>query len=134
MSWTCPICQKVYDKKNQMHKCDTTSVALLFGYDEKRMNIYADLLEKIKQFGPFNTRISSKAITLATRAGFLLIYPRKDSLELRFFLNRTVEEHPIYRVVAYTKNKFTHFTRIYDPEDIYHYLLDLLSEAYKLSN
>ena len=133
MSWTCPVCQKTYEKTNQYHICETNTIETLFREDEKLIQIYEVLLERMKPWGDYNIRISKKSITLVTRAGFLLVYPRKESVELRFFLARIHEDHPVFKVMPRTKTKFVHYTRLYEEEDIDLFLLDLLKEAYDLS-
>jgi len=134
MSWICPVCKKEYSKVNQSHDCNTLSVEVLFKYNEDLIGLYEYLLETLQPFGKIIIRTSRKAITLANRSGFAIVYPKKDSIELRFYLNRLHEDHPVYRVQQYSKNRFMHWTRLYDKEDLDAFILDLLKEAYDLAS
>jgi len=133
MSWTCPKCQKTYTKVNQSHKCETEEIDILLKQDERLIGLFDLLLSQITGFGEMRVTTSKKAITLYRSKGFLMVYPKKDSLDLGFFLPRQHEGFPVYKSCASSKTKFVNWVRVYDQEDLSPFLNDLLREAWEIA-
>lgn len=87
----------------------------------------------MKSVGTFRVTTSKKAITLYHRKGFLMVYAKKDSLDLGFFLGRAHEGLPVYKSRASSKTKYVNWVRVYDREDLSDFLMDLIKEAWKMA-
>jgi hypothetical protein len=138
MNWTCPNCSKVFLQRNQPHACQPVDLDTLFQGDRKRMVLLQRLMDRLGRFGSLKActtpRSLTRSLTLSSRNGFCIIYPRKESLELGFLLQRSHEDLPVYKIEPFAGTGFVHWTRIYDGKDIDSALLRLLREAYQAAS
>ena len=133
MRWTCPVCEKEFDKVNQSHKCETASIEQLLRNDRKLIDLFDQLLVQVYEMGNMRLSSSKKAISLSHRVAFLLIYPKRDGLELRLFLESEEAIDPVHKVSRYTKSKSVHWVKIGSVEDIQPPLLRLIRQAWELA-
>ncbi|MEM0999304.1 MAG: DUF5655 domain-containing protein [Bacteroidota bacterium] len=129
MSWTCPICQKTYGKANQSHYCYASDLHELLRENEQLIALYQQLLARLEVEGEFIVRLSAKAITLAERVGFAVIYGKRDSLDIGIMLPDEWPEFPVYKVQQRSKHKYVNWVRIYDEDDLNPQVFALLRGA-----
>ncbi len=131
--WECPICHKEFARQNQSHKCEVVAVENLFENKQSHLfEIYQELLDKMKIIGEFKVTTSSKAITIYTenRKGFMSMEPKKKFIDLWFYLDKSLEEFPVFKVVQATSKKYAHFVRLEEKADVDNFLIGLLQESY----
>ncbi|MEO0472006.1 MAG: DUF5655 domain-containing protein [Bacteroidota bacterium] len=133
MSWTCPVCEKEFDKINQFHKCETAEIETLLRNDANLILLFDHLLLQMYEMGEMRLSTSKKAISLSNRVAFLLVYPKRNGLELRLFLDTDQPEGPIRKVSQYTKSKFVHWVNIQTETDMEVKLLRLIQRAWQLA-
>jgi hypothetical protein len=133
--WECPICHKEFAKANQSHMCVVVDVKSIFeGKHEKLFGIYTHLIQRLEPLLDFKITTSTKTITLYTqnRRGFLCIQPKKAFVDLWFYLNKKMEDFPVFKITPTAKNKFAHYVRLEEMQDVDNFLLGLISEGYEL--
>jgi hypothetical protein len=136
MSWTCPRCDKSFQKENQGHICAVVELDQLFQGKELHIRpLFEALIEKAAVLGEFRITTSPKSITLYSPAdkAFWVLEPKKKLLDGFFLLDRTVNEFPIYRIAQPSRNRYAHFVRFTEAAELDRFVLGLLQEAYTLS-
>lgn len=131
--WECPFCHKEFARQNQSHKCEIVAVETLFLNKANHLiDVYQELLKKMKPIGNFRVTTSSKAITIYTenRKGFMSMEPKKKFIDLWFYLDRQLDEFPVFKVVKASGKKYAHFVRLEETGDVDSYLIGLLGESY----
>lgn len=134
MSWTCHKCGKTYQKQNQYHICAEAGIDEVLRYDSASIGLYHMLLNLISEFGEFETRVSTKSITLVKGIGFALVYPRRKAIDICLFLNDEVDHPSIHKIQQYSKNRYLHTIRIREPDELSNEVLQLVKQAYDLKD
>lgn len=133
MRWTCALCRKQFVKPNQPHGCIPQPVDEVLGDEKKHMLLLQKLVAALQKKGTVKLTTCGKGVTLLSRTGFGVVYPKKDGLELGFVLERIHEELPVYKVEPFTPLRYVHWTRLYDVRDVDSALIRLMEEAYKVA-
>lgn len=136
MSWTCPRCDKTFQKENQGHMCAVVELDHLFlGKEPHIRPLFEELIEKAAALGEFRITTSPKSITMYSPAdkAFWVLEPKKKWLDGFFLLDRAVNEFPVYRIAQPSRNRYAHFVRFTEAADLDRFVLSLLEEAYALS-
>jgi chloramphenicol O-acetyltransferase len=131
--WECPICHKEFARQNQSHQCEVVAIESLFELKQGNvLEVYHELLKKMNKIGNFKITTSSKAITLYTenRKGFMCLQPKKKFIDLWFYLDKSFEEFPVFKVVQASSKKFAHYVRLEEKADVDSFLIGLLKESY----
>jgi hypothetical protein len=134
MSWVCNACHKEFAKMNQVHMCETVALESIFqGKEAHLIDLYYELIKRIRPAGIFTETTSRKAITLyaSSKKAFLIIEPKKSFLDIYFFLNRREDEFPIFKIAQVSRNKFAHYIRIQSPADIDRQVITWARQAYQ---
>ncbi len=98
--WTCPKCERIFEKTGQMHSCRKISLEEHFKNKEKAKEIFDYLFETVNQeIGKCKIISLPGCIHLFGNYDFLAALPKKDSLEIRFSLNRKLENPRVIQAV-----------------------------------
>ena len=133
MSWVCPLCKRPFKYKNQAHSCVQVSPdAILNKKTEVTRKIYNKLIAAVQQFGDFDISAAKSDIYLKHPGTFMAIKPRKDSVELEFYLPEVNDEFPIYKTLRTSKNRVVHYIRLDDPKQVDKQLIAWMKISYAL--
>ena len=132
MPWTCPLCKRPFKYNSQAHSCVQVSPdSILDSKSEITRKIYKKLITAIQQFGPFDISAARKDIYLKHPGTFLAIKPKKDELDVEFYLSALTDEFPVYKTLRTSKNRVVHYVRLDDPKQIDKQLIHWLQLSYK---
>lgn len=79
-------------------------------------------------------RISSmkSGILVASKSTFLALKPKKNWIDVEFYLDHEQQEFPIYKTFQVSKNRIVHYVRLEQTKDIDNQLLRWIENAYNL--
>lgn len=133
-SWTCPVCNRSFNKPNQSHSC--VLVGLSFHFESKPPEIkklYELIEKKMKGIGKFETSVTKSAILAATGKTFAAIKPRNNGVLVEFVLDREEKEFPIYKTFQISRNRVAHYVMVHEKDEVDGQLMRWLKEAFELS-
>jgi hypothetical protein len=100
------------------------------GKPEKIREIF-DLIQSIAEFRNVQTSFVKHAIIISARSSFLALKPKKQYMEVEIVLNEELSGFPVYKIVKASKNKYAHFVKIEEPEEVDGIFKNLLVKAWK---
>jgi hypothetical protein len=135
MSWSCPVCQRPFKHKNQIHSCVRVEVEEhLAGKSPRVEAIVQALLARVKEFG--NVRVNSvkNCILLKSASTFLALKPKKEWVDIEFLLDQEIDEFPVHKTVRASKNQVAHFARLEHPKEINQQLMRWLRRSFEVTS
>ena len=134
MIWNCPKCGRQFKHATTYHSCVRINPDSHFiGKNQNVKAVYEKILKETKNFGKVNVSPVQNSILLKNDSTFLSIHPRKNSLEVEFFLPKETKEFPIYKTFRYTKNKTVHYVRLENPKEVDRQLVNWMKVSYHLA-
>ena len=133
--WTCPECGRNFQRPRQTHSCK--SVPLEDHFKEKvfARGIFDILVKKIeKQIGKTQIVSIPCCVHLFGTYDFLAALPKKDSLEIRFGLERSLNSQRMREVVKLSAHGFKNCLELKSAKDINIELMNWLKESYHLKD
>lgn len=91
-------------------------------------------MEKVGDFGNITISPVKNAILVSAKTNFLAIKPKKAGLDIEFLLDKKCEEEFVYKIFQASKNRFAHYVRLKDTNDVDPELLALIRASYELVN
>lgn len=133
--WVCPQCGKEFKNTNQWHSCARLDVGVHLANKPPRiLAIYDKLVAEVERFGDVRIEAVKTAIQIRTSSTFLSVKVKRNHVEVEFQLASKVDRYPVYRNFQISKNRFLHSAVLEDPDDLDAGMIDMLREAYDLSN
>lgn len=133
--WICPKCQQKFVNAHQWHSCGQGSVeAFLEGQTQTARQLFATLLDEVKQIGPYDLHPAKTRIALVVKMRFMAINGLgKNFLDAHLVLTEPYNETLCFhRVDNVSKRSFVHHFRLYSEEDITEELRSYFKMAYKV--
>lgn len=131
--WTCPKCERVFEKHKQSHMCTEVELGSLFeGKPDDLVIAFDDILQMLTQWEPFHIGVAVHSIVVTSKKAWLIIKPMKKELDLKFYCDRPVESDRIKRVTEY-RGKYAHHIRVATPEQLTEGVYGLLREGFEWS-
>ncbi len=116
------------------HDCwTTTEAALTDDLPQDLREAWERLRETAVEFGEQRIYASHNSIMFARRACYFFVRPRVTSLEICFFLGRTLRPPKVRRTVPVSRAKVAHFVHIKHRDEVEPPLTTWLKEAYEVS-
>ena len=133
--WTCPKCQREFEKPNQWHSCGDFSIdKLLLGKTEGTIKLFHHLMETIDNLRDVNFEPVQTAIRVSRQKKlFAMVRILKNSINMEIVLKREVEDFPILKSVKSSKTDYVHYLKFYEMEDITNEIISWIKEAYHSS-
>jgi Domain of unknown function (DUF5655) len=132
MSWICPKCNRTFRSKNQDHSCLILGPDYHFsGKPDKIKKIFDNVLSAIEEQGEVQISYVKHAIIISAKSSFLAFKPKKHLMDIEIVLSEEVNEFPVYKTVRASKNKFAHFIKVEEPEEVDLSLKKLVIKAWK---
>lgn len=133
--WTCPVCGRIFNRKDQPHSCKKVALEKHFRGKEKAKALFDRLVERITaEIGGVQIISIPCCVHLFGNYDFMAALPKKDRLEVRFALKRKFEHPRITHCVplSASANKFCLDVAEFDQIDAE--LMAWLAEAYHLKD
>ena len=134
MPWLCPKCSRQFKYETSYHSCVKVNPDIHFVNKKPNVKaVYEKILRETKKFGKVNVSPVQTSIMLKNVSTFLGIHPRKDSLDVSFFLPKETNEFPIIKTFRYGKNKVAHSIRLESPTEVDKQLVKWMKISYGLA-
>ena len=119
----------------EKHDCwSTTEKELTSDLSEDLMDAWERLRETASSFGEQRIYASHNSIMFSRRACYFFVRPKKNVLEVWFFLGRTVKAPIVRKTQKASKLKVAHMVHITHRDQVEPPLTDWLKEAFKTSD
>jgi hypothetical protein len=133
--WTCPNCDRIFQKANQPHSCQKISVEVHFKNKEKARNLFDYLHQRIEQnIGKCKIVSLPCCVHLFGTYDFLAVLPKKDRVEIRFALNRKLSTPRLKVSVPMSSKVFKNCFDIYTKQELDGEFMGWLKESYCLKD
>jgi hypothetical protein len=133
--WTCPTCKRVFNKENQPHSCKIKPLSDHFKNKEKAKELFEYLFEYI------NTNVGkSKVISIPCcihlfgKYDFMAVLPKKDKIEIRFALNKKIDNRLVKEQIPVSSKLFKICLEIYSKDDLDENIIDYFKTSYYLKD
>jgi hypothetical protein len=101
------------------------------GKPEKIKKIFDNILTAIEEQGKVQISYVKHAIIISAKSSFLAFKPKKQVMDIEIVLNEEINEFPVYKTVRASKNKYAHFIKVEEPEEVDQSLKKLAIRAWK---
>lgn len=126
----CYHCKQLI-QPGEAHDCwTTTEAALTADLSEDLRDAWERLRETAVEFGEQRIYASHSSIMFARKSCYFFVRPKKNFLELCFFVGRTVTAPQIKRAEATSRTRVYHLVQIRHRDQVEAPLTDWLREAY----
>lgn len=133
--WNCPNCNRSFAKAKQPHSCHKIPLAQHFNNKDKAKKLFDYLVKSINsKIGKCQIISIPCCIHLFGTYDFLAVLPKKDSLEIRFALNRVIDSSRLTQSVPISSKTFKNCIVINQEKEIDKELIGWLCEAYHLKD
>ncbi len=131
--WICPNCNRNFYTTNQSHTCSQTQVGELFKNKSDELVLAFDRILKITEDWKPNTFGAAKhSIVFHSKRAWLIIKPMKSELDLKFYLDRTLDSDVLKKVTDFYGN-YAHHIRVKNEYDINNEVIELLRTGFDYS-
>jgi patatin-like phospholipase/acyl hydrolase len=124
--------QLLTEEERKTHDCwTTTEEKLTENLPENLMEAWQRLRESVLEFGEQRIYASHKSIMFAKKHCYFFVRPKKNVLEVCFFLQKAVKNPLILKSQASSKTKVAHLVKIIHRDQVEPPLTKWLQEAYE---
>jgi hypothetical protein len=133
--WTCPDCNRIFEKAKQPHSCRTVSLEQHFKNKQKAKELFDHLVRRIEEsVGKCKVISLPCCVHLFGTYDFLAVLPKKDKVEIRFALNRKLNTPRLKVAVPMSSKVFKNCFDIASPHEIDREFMSWLKESYHLKD
>jgi len=126
---------KEWIERGAPHDCwSTTEAALTRDLSEDLREAWERLRETVAAFGEQRIYASHKSIMFARTTCYCFVRPRQRSLEISFFLGRTLRAPQVRRIERRSETKIAHIVHVSHRDEVEAPITDWLQEAYESSD
>jgi hypothetical protein len=127
----CYHCKQWVDA-GEAHDCwTTTEAALTRDLPEDLRDAWERLRDTAAAFGEQRIYASHKSIMFSRKSCYFFVRPKKQFLEVCFFLGRPLKAPQLRRVATASKTKIVHTLRVAHRDEVESPITDWLEEAYR---
>ena len=133
--WTCPDCNRIFEKEKQPHSCHKVPLEAHFKNKDKVKELFDFFVKSVdEKIGKVRIISLPCCIHLFGKYDFLAILPKRDCLEIRFSLNRHLKNPRIFLSVPMSLKNIKNCLKIRSKTEIDKEFIGWLSEAYHLKD
>jgi Domain of unknown function (DUF5655) len=126
---------KQWVEEDEAHNCwSTTETALTRDLSDDLREAWERLRETATEFGEQRIYASHHCIMFSRKACYFFVRPRRNVLELCFFLARPIKAPQIRRVARPSQRKVAHIVHVRHRDEVEAPITDWLQEAYEASD
>lgn len=132
--WTCPKCDRRFQRKNQTHSCNLYPVKKHFERKDYAKTLYDILKTTInKHIGQFYVESLPCCIHFVANAyTFAAVYALRNKIRIHFTLNKKLNSEHIDKFSQMSKNRFLYSIDIKNDNQFDEELISWLKQAYNL--
>lgn len=125
---------KAWIRERESHDCwTTTEGALTANLSDELREAWERLRETAAEFGEQRIYASHHSIMFSRTACYFFVRPKKNVLEIVFFLRRTLKAPQIRRASPASRTKVAHVVHVRHRDEVEAPITDWLLEAYETS-
>jgi Bacteriocin-protection, YdeI or OmpD-Associated/Domain of unknown function (DUF1905)/Domain of unknown function (DUF5655) len=129
--WTCPKCGNEFVNRNQRHSCRRYDLSTLFvGKAPLVRDLFDRFRAMVEACGPVKVLPYRDRVVFMVRVRFAGAVPKKEWLEVGFWLRKRVERPRFRRVETIYPNAHVHVLRVRSPEELDGEIAGWIEEAY----
>lgn len=129
--WTCPRCGNEFVNRNQFHSCKRYEISdVLAGKPQHIQDLFARFRAMVESSGPVKTLAYRDHIGFMVRVRFAGAFPKRDWLDVGFWLPRRVDDPRFHHVETIYPNAHVHRVRITELSQLDSQIQGWLKEAY----
>ena len=129
----CYHCKR-WIEEGAAHDCwTTTEAALTADLSEDLREAWQRLRETAAEFGGQRIYASLNSIMFSRKACYFFVRPKRNYLEVCFFLGRTLKASQVRRAMPASKTKTAHLIHVRHRDEVEPPMTDWLQEAYDFS-
>lgn len=132
--WTCTACGRKFKNKQQRHRCQRATVEdQLQGKPDHVIKTWEKLNASIRKLKEYHFSPIKDYIMVKHESTFLTIKPRKNYVDISFFLDQPCDEFPIFTSIHMSKNRILHGARLESPEAVNATVTGWIKASYQLT-
>jgi hypothetical protein len=125
---------KQWIEAGEPHNCwTTTEAALTAGLTDDLRDAWERLRETAVEFGEQRIYASLNSIMFSRKACYFFVRPKRQYLEVCFFLGRTLKASQVRRAMPASKTKTAHLIHVRHRDEVESPMTDWLQEAYEFA-
>ena len=129
--WTCPECNRQFERKGQSHSCHLFPVEKHFEGKPAGKLLYNQLKRAVKkQTGAFKTESLECCIHFVSTFTFAAVKIFRDKIKVDFSLNRKIQNGRIARVTRMSAHNWLYIINVFHENEIDTQLLGWIQEAH----
>ncbi len=129
--WTCPKCGNEFVNRNQYHSCKRYDLSVPFaGKPPFVRELFERFRAMVERCGATRMLPYRDKVAFMARVRFAGAIPRKDWLDVAFWLPRRIESPRFRKIETINPNAHAHLLRVTDPKDLDRELAGWIREAY----
>jgi hypothetical protein len=134
-NWKCPKCNRIFQRKNQMHSCKSFPIEKHFENKDPAKEVYKYLFKVVnKKVGKCKEISLPCCIHWFGNYDFIALLPKKDKLEVRFALNRKINSPRVFNNFPPSSKYYMICLYIQSKDEVDEELLKWLKESYTLKS
>jgi Domain of unknown function (DUF5655) len=129
--WTCPKCNRQFQRQNQSHSCMVFPLENHFEGKDRGKALYEILTHKLEQqIGSFKIQSLACCIHFDYIATFAAVKICRTKIQVELSLRYKISAERVKKIVQISANQYLHFIDITNEKDIDKTLITWLAAAY----
>ena len=118
--WTCPRCDREFDRANQSHTCQPgNDIEDTFaGFPDAHRAVCAAIVAYLRTLGPVHVDAVRVGVFLKTQRKLAEVRPKTRWVSLELVLPTTLQSPRVTRHARLSEDRVVHWIRLVRPEDI----------------
>lgn len=131
--WSCPNCNRIFKKTKQPHSCHKIPLDAHFRNKENARELFDHLIKEVdEKIGKSQVISLPCCIHLFGKYDFLAVLPKKDSLEIRFTLDKKLNSKRINQCVPMSAKVYKNCLELSSVKEIDDELIGWMNASYHL--
>lgn len=132
--WTCPRCERRFNREKQSHYCTTKSIDELFvGRPEDVLLAFDKVLLATYEMGDISVGASVNTVIFTNKRAFLIVRPMSKLLDIKFYHDELIKSGKFHKSGEWGKKFYFHI-RAKDEHDIDDEVVNLLKKGFDYGN
>lgn len=133
--WKCPECGRIFEKTKQPHSCNKIPIDVHFKNKDKVKELFDYLVKQINsEIGKCQIISLPCCVHLFGNYDFLAAIPKKETLEIRFALDRKLDSPRLKQSIPLSTKVFKNCIDMKAKEEVDEELIRWLNQAYHLKD
>lgn len=133
--WTCPKCKRIFEKNDEVHSCNIVPLNKHFKNKIQAKKLFYALVAEVKKdIGTCRLLSLPCCVHLFGKYDFMAALPKKDSLEVRFALDRILDSPRLKQSVPLSSKYHKNCINITEEKEIDKELIAWINESYHLKD